>query len=266
MLNRTLYIREVKSSIRLLLIFLAILTMYVGLIIGMYDPEMSETLDRFTEMMPEIMAAVGMHPGSDTLLGFMVSYLYGFILLVFPMVFCMLRANALIAKYVEQGSMVTLLAAPVRRETIAATQMWVLLSGILLLLGYVTGLEVVVCHVSFPGELEIVQLLKLNAGLLGLHLFIGGICYLSSCLFSETRHSLACGAGIPALMYVIQMLANMGGKLEGLRYATFFTLFSPEGILAGRASAYAGSGILLLGGCAMLAAGIVIFSRKDLSI
>ena len=52
-----------------------------------------------------------MTAGAADLLGFMISYLYGFILLVFPMVFCILRANGLVAKYVDRGSMACLLAA-----------------------------------------------------------------------------------------------------------------------------------------------------------
>ena len=78
-----------------------------------------KTLDGFVEVMPELMAAVGMHAGATSLLGFMISYLYGFSLLIFPMVFCMIRANGLIARSVEKGAMVSLVAAPVKRRTIA---------------------------------------------------------------------------------------------------------------------------------------------------
>ena len=46
-----------------------------------------KTLDGFVEAMPEFMASVGMKAHAATLLGFMVSYLYGFILLIFPMLF-----------------------------------------------------------------------------------------------------------------------------------------------------------------------------------
>lgn len=266
MLNLTLYRREMKNSLKLLLIFAAIMTMYVSIIISMYDPELMKTLDSFYEIMPELMAAVGMSAGANTLLGFMISYLYGFILLVFPMVFCILRGNGLIAKYVDRGSMVALVAAPVKRRTIASTQMWVLLSGVLLLLVYVTGLELVICRSSFPEELDTLALLKLNAALLCLQVFIGGICFLSSCCFSDTKYSLAFGAGIPALMYVIQMLANAGEQAEALKYATFFTLFNPTGIVDGETAAIVGAAVLLAGGIAMLAAGILVFSRKDLHI
>ena len=122
MISMALYRREMKGSAKLLVIFGAVITMYVSIIIGMYDPEMMRMLDGFAEAMPELMAAVGMNANAGDLLGFMVSYLYGFILLVFPMLFCILRGNALIAKYVDKGSMTALVAAPVKRRTIALTQ------------------------------------------------------------------------------------------------------------------------------------------------
>ena len=47
MLNTTLYKREMKGSLKILLIFAAVITMYVSIIITMYDPEMMKTLDSF---------------------------------------------------------------------------------------------------------------------------------------------------------------------------------------------------------------------------
>ena len=93
MINSTLYFREMKKSIKMLVIFGAVITMYVTIIIGMYDPELMKSLEGFYDMMPELMAAVGMKAGATSLLGFMVSYLYGFIFLIFPMVYCILRGD-----------------------------------------------------------------------------------------------------------------------------------------------------------------------------
>ena len=142
MFNMTLYKRELKGSLKMLIIFAAIISMYVTVIISMYDPDMMATLDSFYEIMPKLMDSVGMSIGATSLIGFMISYLYGFILLIFPMLFCILRGNCLIAKYADKGSMVILLAAPLKRRTVAITQMSVLISGILLLIIYTTGLEI----------------------------------------------------------------------------------------------------------------------------
>ncbi len=266
MINMALYKREMKGSIKLLIVFSAIITMYVTIIINMYDPQMMKTLDNFVEVMPEVMSAVGMKANAANLLGFMVSYLYGFILLIFPMLFCILRGNALIAKYVDKGSMVSLVAAPVKRRTIASTQINVLVSGILLLIFYTTIVELICAISGFAGELDIKELFILNGGLLCLHLFIGGICFLSSCIFSDTKYSVAFGAGIPAFMYVLQMLANVGGNAEKAKYFTFFTLFRPDGIIAGESGAFIGAYVLFAGAVILYALGIMIFEKKDLHI
>lgn len=266
MFNWTLYKREMKNSIKLLVIFSAVLTLYIFIIINLYNPEMMRMLEEWGEAMPGVMAAMGMAAGTTSLLGFMQSYLYGFILLIFPMVFCILRGNGLIAKYVDQGSMVSLVAAPVKRRTVAFTQMKVLASGVLILVIYSTVLEVVLTEISFSGELDITGLLLLNAGLLCLHLFIGSICFLASCAFSETKYSIGFGAGIPALMFVLQMLANVGGEAEKAKYFTFFTLFNPLGIITKDSSAMIGVFALLLGSIILYLLGIIIFSRKDLHI
>lgn len=266
MINWTLFKREIRGSLRLLAIFACILTLYVTVIISMYDPKLMATLDKFVEVMPQIMAAVGMSAGATSLMGFMISYLYGFILLVFPMVFCMLRSNGLIARYIDRGSMVSLVAAPVKRRTIVLTQAAVLICGVFILLLYTTCLEAAVAQFSFPGALNMLRLVEVNAALLCLHLFIAGICFLFSCVFSEVKYSVAFGAGIPVLMYVLQMLANMGDRMEKVKYCTFFTLFNPEGLAAGAFDARLGAGILLAGAVALFCASTAVFCKKDLHI
>lgn len=266
MVNITLYKREMKGSIKLLVIFAAVVTLYVSIIISMYDAEQMALLDGIVETMPEIMAAVGMKAGAASLLSFMISYLYGFILLIFPMVYCILRGNGLIAKYIERGSMVSLTAAPVKRRTVAFTQLTVLVSGILILVVYSTVLQIICSEINAPGELNVSQLLRINVGLLCLHLFIGGICFLASCIFSDTRYSVGVGAGIPALMYVLQMLSNVGANAEKAKYFTFFTLFRPDDIIAGDSSAVIGVAVLLIGSMVLYTLGIIVFSKKDLHI
>lgn len=266
MMNFELYKREMKGSVRLLLIFSMIITLYVSVIISMYDPVKMKVFDGFVNAMPDLMAAVGMSAGATSLIGFMSSFLYGFILLVFPMVFSILRGNGLIAKYVDNGSMVSLVAAPVKRRTVVVTQMAVLISGILYLILYATLLEWICAQKDFPGELDGKVLLTLNGGLLCLHLFIGGICFLASCLFSSTKNSVGFGAGIPTLMFVLQMLANSGEAADKAKYFTFFTLFDPNGMIARESSAMTGTAVLFVGAVILYLLGITIFDRKDLYI
>lgn len=266
MFNKTLYFREMKKSLMMLVIFMVIITMYVSIIIGMYNPETMKMFDSFFKVMPDVMSAVGMKAGATSLLGFMVSYLYGFILLIFPMVFSILRANGLVAKYADSGAMAILLAAPIKRRVIAFTQAIVLITGVSILIGYATILQLIVIEMTFPGEVVTLDLLILNLALFFLHLFIAGICFLASCIFNETKYSLAFGAGIPMMMYLMQMISNLGKQNVWAQYFTVFSLFNGNGIVAQEPGAFLGAWILLLGAIVLFITGISIFSKKDISL
>jgi ABC-2 type transport system permease protein len=267
-MNGTLYKREMKSSWKLLAIFSAILTMYVVLMIMMYTPEMLTMFRQFSQSMPQLMASFNMNFSAEslTLLGYLSSGLYGFILIVFPMVFSIIRGNGLIARYVDRGSMASLLAAPVKRRTVAVTQMAVLITGIVWMVVYVTVLEIVTIAAHSPDQADTSILLKLNVGLLSLHLFIGGVCFLASCIFDETRYSLAVGAGVPGVMFILQLLSQAGEQTKPFQYATFFTLFNPDAIVAGESGAMTGVWILLAGAVILYAIAVGVFTRRDLSI
>jgi len=267
-MNFTLYKREMKSSWKLLVIFTAILTLYVVMIIVMYTPEMLNTFRQISESMPGMMSSFGMDFSADslTLMGFIVSGLYGYILLMFPMIFSMIRGNGLVARYVDRGSMASLLAAPVKRRTVAFTQMSVLITGIAWMIVYTTALELITIALHAPEQAETGKLLLLNFGLFALHLFIGGVCFLASCIFSETRYSLGIGVGVPGVMFIFQLLSQAGDKTEPFKYATFFTLYDPNAIAAGTPGAMGGVWVLLAGAAVLYAAAVVVFTRRDLSI
>lgn len=261
-----LYKQGIKGSWKLFVILAAVITMYFTIIVTMFDPELGAALDGLAKAMPQLMAMVGMNAAGTSLVSFVSSYLYGFIMLVFPMVYSILTANRLMAKHVDHGSMAYLLAAPVSRVKIAITQSEVLASGIVLLVAFATAVGLVSCQVFFPGELEIGKYLLLNLGVLCLQLFIGGICFLFSSLCNETKYSVAFGAGIPALGFIIQMMANAGPELENAKYATFFTLFNPKGIIHDEVGAYLGIAILAAGALALYALAIAIFNKKDIPV
>lgn len=65
---------------------------------------------------------------------------------------------------------------------------------------------------------------------------------------------------MPVLFYLLQALANMGDKLENLKYFTLFTLFNTSDIIAGESVIVP---ILVL---VLYGAGIYIFSKRDLPL
>lgn len=267
MLNFTLFKRSVKSSYKLLLIFVGVLTLYFCVIAGMYDPDDLDILNQLAslKLSPELLSAMGFTLIDTSLLGFLSSYFYGLLMLAFPMVFYIILANKLIAGHVDKGSMAYILATPNTRKKVAVTQATMLLSSITLLVLFVTLLGIVYCQAAFPGMLDVKNFLLLNFGVLLTHFAISGICFFSSCLFNESRLSLLLGSGLPIAFLLVQMLSNSGEKLEILKYFTVFTLFNPIDIIHGENFAIPFI-ILTVIGVALYGAGIVIFDKKDLPL
>jgi ABC-2 type transport system permease protein len=232
----------------------------------MYDPSLESVLNQLASSMPQVMAIMGMGESGSTMAGFLASYLYGLLMLMFPMVFVIISANKLIARHVDKGSMTYLLAAPVKRSTVAFSQMKVIATGVFLIIAFASLLGIALSEALFPGKLEIGAFMLMNAGALSLHLFIAGMCFLCSCLFDESKYAVGFGAGIPLLEFAVQMLANAGGSAEKAKYATFFTLFDASGLIAGEAGAIAGMAALFVGAVLLFFGAIKVFSKKDLHI
>lgn len=265
-MNLTLYKLGLKGSWKLWLIFLAVMSMYICVVISMFDPEIGSVMDELAAAMPELMALFGMQSTGSTLIEFMASYLYGMIFLILPMVYTIMTANRLMAKHVDRGSMAYLLAAPVSRYKVAFTQLLVLLTGIVLLVLASAGIGAVTAQVMHPGELDFTGYFRLNGGVLLTQLLIAGICYLSSCIFNDSKWSIAFGAGVPVLCYMIQMVANLGGSYENVKYATFFTLFSPTAILREEGWIFIAMIVLAAASILLYAGAVSIFSRKDVPV
>lgn len=266
MISFPLFKRNMLFAIKLSLIFVAVLTMYTVIIIYMFDPDLAEMLSQYQEVMPGMMAAVGMSGTTGTLIEFIHTYLYGFIMLVFPMIFGIILVNKMILKYVDSGSMACLLASPNSRTKIITTQLLSVILSITFLIAVITVIGIVSSSAMFPGELDVEKYIQLNISTLLLHFAISGIGVLAACFFNEARGYFSVGAGLPILFYLINMLANMGENLEKLKYFTIFTLTPYEEILTGSNGILSAN--LFLAGLAIVLylCGAIVFVKKDLPI
>lgn len=255
-----------RSSLKVIVIIFAVLALYFSSIVSMYDPEIGKTLDDLMASMPEMMAMFGMDQVGSNLTEFLANYLYGFLMLIFPMIYSILTANRLIARHIEKGSMAYLLASPNRRTKVIVTQMCVQLAGLVVLILSCTAIGIIAAQAMFPGELDIGAFVRLNIGVLLLHVVIGGLCFLASSISNDSKLSLGIGAGVPIAFYLLQMLANMGGKLESLKYATIFTLFDTDRILSGDGGYMLSFIMMAVIGVVLFGASIFSFNKRDLPL
>lgn len=265
-MNNTLFKREVKSNYKIAIIFLALITMYSTMIVAMFDPKLGESLKVMAESMPQLFSAFGMAEPASTLIEFIANYLYGFILVVIPMIFIIIISNRIVTRYVDRGSMAYLLATPNTRKKIITTQAIFLMVSILTLVIYATAIGLVSSQVMFAGDLDIKNYLLMNIGLYGLLFFFGGLCFFSSCYFNDSRFSLGVGGGLCVVFVLVQMLSQVGEKFENLKYLTPLTLFEASNLAVGKSEALVGVIVLYVVGIILYSAGIMVFNKKDISL
>lgn len=266
MISKPLFKATTKQNYIVFLIILAVLMLYLPTIISLYNPENQDALNEMMKMLPkEMISAMGFSDSGNTLLSFIASYFYGFLILLLPMIYAIIVANRSIASHVDKGSMAYLLSTPNTRTKIARTQALYILVSITMLISMVTLAGILVCQIMFPGDLDIRGFLLLNLGTVLLYYAITGIGFFASCLFDESKNSLAVGAGLPVAFLVLQMISNVGDTTSFFKYFTLYTLFNPAKIASGEG--YAVSFIVLATlAIVMYVAGILTFKKKNLPI
>jgi ABC-2 type transport system permease protein len=266
-MNSALLKSTLKANYKLWLTILIVMMMYSSIIISMFDPASMAGWEAILEMMPqEILRAMGFEFVDPTFLGYMAGYYYGFIIIMFPLIYVSIMGQRSIAMYVDNGSMSFLLATPNSRKKIASTQgFYVLMSTITLLL--IVAISIMIIGVLvYPEGIELTKFFMLNLNVIGLFVLISGISFLASCIFNETRSAAGFGAGIPIGFYAINMLANAADDLSFLRFFTIFSLFDTDRILALDPMIYVQMLVMYIGGLALYIIGIKVFIKKDLPI
>lgn len=267
MISYPLLKQTVRENYKLLLVIAAVLSIYTIMIIGMYDPDITEKMEDLLSALPAgMLSAFGFSMEEQTLTGFLASYLFGFLMLVFPMLYEIPTAYRMIASKIEQGSMAYLIGTPNSRKKIAFTLAFYLSVSTAVLMLYVAALGTVVSSRVFPGMLRTGIFLDLCTGAFALHFLIGGISFFAACVGKDMGQVLGIGAGIPVVSYLIHMLANMEGNLTFLKYVTIFSLFDTKRILEADRIGYLFMGILAAAGMLFYVLGIVLFRKRDLSV
>ncbi len=266
-MNKALFKVTFKANWLIGIIILAIMLMYLGIIISMFDPESIEGIEGMLEVMPqELIAAMGFAEIGTTLTTFIASFFYTFLAIMFPIIFCITVANRLVAKLVDTGSMSYLLSSPNSRKKIVITQALFFLLSIFLLFSGLTLAGILFSEAFFPGELELLPFIQLNFVTMVAFFAVSGICFFFSCIFNKSSYSLALGTGVTVMFFVSNMLANMSQELSWLRYLSLFSLIKPMAAVEGNITVSTSVIIPLLIALIMYGMGIFIFDRRSLPL
>lgn len=255
-----------KACLVPFIIIFAFLVMYTTVIIYMYNPELAEMLQGYQEALPEMMAAVGMTGVASSLIEWIQIYLYGFIMLLFPLIFIIIAVNKLVMGFVDNGSMAGILATPNSRGKIIITQLLSLYIWLFILMVCISAVGIVSANTMFPDELSIDRYIYLNAGTLMLWFAVASITFLAACIFSDAKYYYFFGAGIPILFFFFNMMGNMGENLKFFKYVTIYSLLPADKLIAGNNEAVLPCLILFLISVLLSTVGGIYFTKRDLSL
>lgn len=265
MFNFSLLKRAGKTNAKLWIAFTGILVLQMLLVLSVYNPDAG--MERVLRALPEGVAALlHINMETDTLVKYLAVSLFGFLYPVISMVYGILAANRLVAKKVESGTMAYLLSSPNGRSRIVNTQAFFLVFSLFVMFGCTAAAGLVFCVVCFPGKLDVTGFLLLHVGVFCLEICLSGIGFLASCISDESRYSLALGAGISTIFLLLRMLADMGGGLEVLKFATIFTLFHTADIVDGSLNICWKFPLLAVIGFLFYWIGIAQFKKRDLPL
>lgn len=266
-MNKTLYKANIKANWGIWMFISLMMLMYMSIAITMFNPESAEAIEGMLKFMPEGMVkAFGFSNLGTDLTGYLSNYLYGFIFITFPVIYTVLVSNKLIAKHVDSGSMAYLLTTPNTRSRIASTQAIYLISSIAAIFTFNVTIGIILSESMFKGLLDINKFIALNWITFLAIVAVGGVGFFFSCLFNDTKNSLAFGGGIPILFLVIKMVTGISDSLDWLKYFTVYSFVNIEEILTSNTYVIVSSLILLGISAVLYYAAITIFNRKSLSI
>lgn len=266
-MNKTLFLTNMKIHRTLFIIINLVLLMYSSIMIYMFDPEGANAMIEMINMLPKSFGtAFGFDTVALTLTTHIGSYLYGFIFIIFPVIFMIIMINSLIAKHVDRGSMVYLLSTPNSRKEIARTQFASYVMMLVALFIIQTGLGVLMAEAMHKGMLEVGPYVQINLITLFVFLFVGSIGFLASCSFDDSGRSLSVGAGIPVMFLLLKMLSGVGEKVEFLQYFTPYTLMNMGNIMNKDNFTLLSCLALLIASVITVSVAIQIFDKRSLNI
>jgi len=261
-----LFKKTLRQNWILLVIFFGVLSMYTSVMLSMYDPQSMEGLLLMIDAFPEALrAAMGFEYLPADLAGYLASWLYGMLMIGFPMVYSIILGNRLVAKMVDNGSFAYLLSTPHTRVKIIITQgIYALLSMLVLFIGvFIVGITMSAS--LFPGALDVMPFFHLNLTTMLVNMVVLMITFFFSCVFNETKLSLGFGSGLPITFLLLKMLGDSSTDLKILSDISIFGFYNPVKVSAGEPTLM----INLIYICIILVlftSAVLIFNKKRLPL
>lgn len=250
-----------------ILAFTGILLIYSTISVAMFDPESANTMEALIGLLPEAMVRMFGFENLGTNMTYYVSnYLYGFIILMFPLIFIIITGNKMVSRHVDSGSMIYMVTMPYTRRKIIFNQALFFVLSVLFIILVNVSVVIIMAEIMFSGHLDIGLFLALNFVTIGVMLVTAAIAFFFSCLFSDSSKTLGASGGLLFMFIITHMISGLDEKTEFLRFFTPFTLIDVNHILEGGGNGMLVGTLMYVIAIGIFYASIELFNRKSLII
>ena len=171
-----------------------------------------------------------------------------------------------VAKEIERGTILVLLASPMARWRLLSAKTAVLMAAVLIVLATAwLGTWAGSVMVGITDEVAMTVFLRVQLNMLALAMAIGGLTLLISAMANEGGMVTAWASGIALAMYFVDFLSTLWSPVEPLGLLTVFYYFDPLGIARDGGIPWLDIGVLLGIAAAGMAAALVTFQRRDIA-
>lgn len=123
--------------------------------------------------------------------------------------FIVIVANGLIANQIDNGSMAYVLATPTKRSAVANTQAMFLLISPFMICTFACIVKIIASNI-LSGEPHVKMYMALYLGMYILIEAVGGICYMGSCIFNQSRKATGFGGTVAVWCFIASLLGMFG--------------------------------------------------------
>ena len=188
---------------------------------------------------------------------------YGMMAMILPGIYILISSNKLLAGQVDRGSMAYVLSTPKRRSTVV--------HGIINAASPITlgqaGIEI---PELMGAELTFDMILKVNLSAMLVCLAMGGVCFMFSGIFNQSKYSVAFSGtfvGVSILANMMAMFGSLGvDALENFKYASICTLYDYNSVIADTDTWIIKGAVALGIAVVSYAIGSIRFCKKDLPL
>ena len=226
-------------------------------------PSMAEEAEAIEQAFPEHMLVLFGFEALDTMEGFLGSYVYPFVWVVFVGLYFAYLGGGAIARDIEERQMDLTLSNPVSRESVVLQKiaaLWVPLVGLsLALFAVLYGGSVLLDEAVDPVALAMVHVLSVPSLLV-----CAAIGVVLSVVLDRPESAQAGALGAVFVLWLVEGLSEMDPDFEWVGDLTPSRYFDPAAILIHEEYALADAAVLLAMFLALLGIALVVFVRRDI--